>query len=100
MPMSGRWLPLAVAALAIALLVLVGTNAAGPKAEEDRAFFESKVRPVLAKNCLLCHGGAKVRNNLEVTSRQSLLRGGDHGPAIVPGDPDRSLLIRAIRYTG
>ena len=98
--MSGRCPPLTVIALTIALLFLTGTNAADRKADEDRAFFESKVRPVLAKHCLLCHGGAKVRNNLKVTSRQSLLEGGDHGPALVPGDPDRSLLIRAIRYTG
>lgn len=97
--MPGRW-PLAVTTLTVALLVLAGANAADRKADEDRAFFEAKVRPVLEQNCLLCHGGAKVRNNLEVTSRQSLLRGGDHGPALVPGDPDRSLLIRAVRYTG
>jgi len=92
--------PLAVSALTIALLFLAGTDAADPKSDGDRAFFESKVRPVLEKNCFLCHGGAKVRNNLKLTSRQSLLEGGDHGPAIVPGDPDRSLLIRAVRYTG
>ena len=51
--MSGRWLPRAITALTIVLLVLAGTNAADSKAEEDRAFFESKVRPVLEKNCLL-----------------------------------------------
>src|SRR5437764_7896208 len=86
----------------VLLLVSIGSAVSGAdrKADEDRAFFEEKVRPVFEKNCLLCHGGAKVRNNLKVTSRQSLLEGGDHGPAIVPGDPERSLLIRAVRYTG
>src|SRR5713101_3672773 len=90
----------AVTAGTVALCFLAGTKAADKKADEDRAFFESKVRPVLEKNCFLCHGGAKVRNNLRLTSRQALLEGGDHGPAIVPGDPDRSLMIRAVRYTG
>src|SRR5438046_1194984 len=90
----------AVTAGTVALCFLAGLKAADKKDDERRAFFESKVRPVLEKHCFLCHGGAKVRNNLRLTSRQSLLEGGDHGPAIVPGDPDRSLLIRAVRYTG
>jgi mono/diheme cytochrome c family protein len=94
-----RLRPRTGAIFAVVLVVLGAARGGDPK-KEDRAFFESKVRPVLEKNCLLCHGGAKVRNGLEVTSRPSLLRGGDHGPAIVPGDPDRSLMIRAVRYTG
>jgi hypothetical protein len=66
----------------------------------DQQFFETRVRPVLEKNCLLCHGGAKIRGGLEVTSRAALLKGGEHGPAVVPGAPDRSLLLRAVRYRG
>ena len=46
------------------------------------------------------HGGERTRSNLDVSTREDLLRGGDHGPAIVPGDPDKSLLIRAVRYQG
>jgi Planctomycete cytochrome C len=70
------------------------------KAAEDRTFFEKRVWPVFQKNCLLCHGGAKIRNGLEVTSREALLRGGESGPAISPGNPERSLLIQAVRHQG
>ena len=52
---------------------------------------------MLATNCLPCHGGKKTSSGLRVDSREALLRGGDRGPAIVPGEPGKSLLIRAIR---
>ena len=61
-------------------------------------FFETKIRPVLAGTCLKCHGGEKTSNGLRVDSRDALLTGGERGPAIVPGDPDRSLLVEALGY--
>src|SRR6185503_8440330 len=57
------------------------------------------VRPVLVENCQKCHGPAKQWNGLRLDSREALLRGGDSGPAIVPGKPDESRLIRAVRHT-
>jgi hypothetical protein len=60
--------------------------------------FEATIGPVLADNCLKCHGGKKVRGGLRLDSRAALLKGGDHGPAAVPGDPGRSLLIQALRH--
>jgi cytochrome c553 len=69
--------------------------AAGSAAEE---LFESKVRPVLAGKCFRCHGGDKVRGGLRIVTRAALLKGGNHGPAIVPGDADKSLLIQAVRF--
>ncbi len=70
-------------------------------AAENTTFFEKKVRPVLVARCYECHGfGAKVRGGLRVDSRAALLRGGDRGPAIQPGKPEESLLIRAIRHDG
>ncbi len=64
-------------------------------------FFEKSIRPILVERCSQCHGGRtkKAEGGLVVMPRSGLLEGGDSGPAIVPGDPDSSLLIRAIRYT-
>ncbi|MFI5459926.1 MAG: PSD1 and planctomycete cytochrome C domain-containing protein [Isosphaerales bacterium] len=70
------------------------------RADESReTFFELKIRPVLATTCLPCHGGKKTESGLKVDSRESLLRGGDRGPAIVAGEPEQSLLVQAIRQT-
>jgi hypothetical protein len=64
-------------------------------------FFEKKIRPVLADRCYGCHSAKakKLRGSLRLDTREGLLEGGGSGPALVPGDPDRSLLIKAIRYT-
>src|SRR5215831_4684739 len=61
-------------------------------------FFETKVRPVLASNCYDCHTDQHM-GGLRVDSRDALLKGGRSGPAIVPGDADKSPLIQAIRQT-
>jgi cytochrome c553 len=62
------------------------------------AFFENQVRPVLAQSCFKCHGTKKQEAGLRLDSRPALLQGGEHGPAIVPGAPDQSLLLRAVSY--
>lgn len=63
--------------------------------------FEKKVRPVLATRCAGCHGGgsAAPQAGLSLVSAEGIARGGRSGPVIQAGDPDKSLLIRAIRYT-
>src|SRR5713226_6743563 len=63
-------------------------------------FFESKVRPVLVARCGSCHGASQQFSSLRVDSREALLRGGNRGPAIVPGDPQLSLLAKAVRHEG
>src|ERR1041385_4039552 len=74
--------------------------AAAPSAEQIE-FFESKVRPVLAEHCYNCHSAKaeKLKGGLKVESSDGLTKGGPRGPAVVPGQPDESLLIKAIRYT-
>src|SRR4051812_47436725 len=61
-------------------------------------FFEKSVRPVLATKCLGCHGPEKQKGGLRLDTRASMMRGGDSGAAIMPGDPDKSRLVEAIRY--
>src|SRR5262245_21218834 len=65
---------------------------------EKQEFFELKVRPLLSKNCFACHTDATM-GGLQLNSRESVLKGGKSGPAVVPGDPEKSLLIRAINHT-
>jgi mono/diheme cytochrome c family protein len=60
-------------------------------------FFETRVRPVFAKHCFACHTQSKL-GGLEMTSREALQKGGNHGPAIISGDPEHSLLIRVVRH--
>ncbi len=61
-------------------------------------FFESKVRPILVENCVKCHGPEKHKSNLRLDSRAAALAGGDQGPAVVPGKPEESLLLSAVRH--
>lgn len=65
---------------------------------EGKAFFESKVLPVLQQRCFECHShGKKIKGGLALDSRSGWMSGGDHGPAIKPGDVEQSLLIKAVR---
>src|SRR5713226_382332 len=69
---------------------------------EGIEFFEKKIRPVLESNCYRCHSATakKLQGGLMLDSREGMLKGGNSGyGVIVPGDPDDSLLIKAIRYT-
>jgi hypothetical protein len=86
------------AALAAALALPAALSAQTP---EQLEFFESKVRPVLIENCYKCHSatGEKIKGGLTLDTKEGLLKGGSSGPAIVAGNAERSLLIKAIRYT-
>ncbi len=65
---------------------------------EQAKFFETDVRPLLANHCFKCHGPDKQSGELRLDSRAAMLQGGDSGPAIVPGKPEESLLIEAVKY--
>ncbi len=74
---------------------------AGEGDEAQVRFFESKIRPVLAQHCYSCHSAKaeKLKGGLRLDSRDALLRGGDTGPAMVPGQPEKSRLILAVKQT-
>ena len=81
------------------LLVLVCLSHSGwAQALDSGEFFEMRVRPVLASNCFTCHTSSKM-GGLQVDSRESLLKGGGRGAAVVPGDPGGSLLIQAVSHS-
>jgi hypothetical protein len=90
-------------------LALLGAIFLGAEAQEQAAapdaasleFFEQKIRPVLVERCYSCHSATaeKLKGNLFLDTREGMLKGGDLGPSVVPGDLDRSLLLKAIRFT-
>jgi mono/diheme cytochrome c family protein len=85
------------------LLLTASLLAAEPIAitADQSAFFETRIRPVLVEKCYKCHSttGDKIKGGLLLDTRAALLKGGDTGPAIIPNDPEKSLLIQAIRHT-
>jgi len=83
------------------LLACLTTTVAFAEDDAQRAamkFFESEVRPVLVNRCYECHGEKKQKGSLRMDNIAYINKGGDSGPALVAGDPDKSLLIEAIRY--
>lgn len=71
---------------------------AAEPAPADADFFEKEVRPLLVERCLECHGEEKPKSGLKLTSRANVLKGGTRGPAVVVGESDESLLLRALRH--
>src|SRR5262245_13813545 len=89
--------PFLLALPLVAQIALEAQQAQAPAAATAE-FFEASVRPVLAANCYDCHGDQQY-GGLRLDTREEMLKGGKSGPAIVPGDPDKSLLIEAVRQT-
>jgi hypothetical protein len=88
-------------AAVLAVCAAVGLVRADDGQSSERAageFFESRVRPILAERCLKCHGPRKQSSGLRLDRRQSILEGGDSGPAVVPGKPEQSVLIHAVSH--
>ena len=76
----------------------IGAAAHAAPTHEQVEFFEKQVRPVLAESCYKCHGAEKQKGELRVDSRAALLKGGDGGPVVFPGDPAKGTFIKSIRH--
>jgi len=74
----------------------VGDDATAQQTE----FFEAKIRPILAEHCVQCHGPKKEKGGLRLDSKAGFLKGGDDGPVVVRGEPEKSPLILAVRHQG
>ncbi|HEV2688872.1 MAG TPA: DUF1549 domain-containing protein, partial [Bryobacteraceae bacterium] len=81
---------------AVLLVLLAALGRAATPLPDSPDFFESRTRPILANNCYSCHAVSQL-GGLRVDSRDGILKGGKSGPAVVIGDPDKSLLIQAVR---
>ena len=93
-----------VLAVAAALIGVAAARAAEPAPADSinsSAFFDREVKPLLAAQCLKCHGGrGKAKGGLYLTSRDGILKGGDSGPAVSLAAPRESLLLEAVNYAG
>ena len=94
--MLGRFGVLTLGVLAFAFQNLKAEDA------RDLEFFEKKIRPALVENCIKCHSEAdkKVKGGLALDSKEGVAKGGETGPAVVPGKPELSLLVKVIQYDG
>ena len=86
-----------IVAAAVATMLLAAPSRAADSADDH---FEAVIRPLLIERCHACHAGDEAKGGLRLDSRAGLVRGGDSGPAIDPGQPPlESLLIRAVNHT-
>lgn len=81
-------------------MIFLSAGAQPPVDSAKPEFYTNQVKPIFAANCASCHSGTNHRGGLNVDTRDSLLKGGHSGPAIVPGDPQSSLLVKLIRHEG
>jgi cytochrome c553 len=84
------------------VLILLLTSVALGQTDGQRrtqiAFFEQNIRPILTSQCVKCHGSKKQEAELRLDSRAAMLNGGESGPAVFPGRPGQSLLLKALHY--
>jgi mono/diheme cytochrome c family protein len=90
--------------LGLAAATLAGCGPATPKITvtdpANPEFYTQNVQPILQSNCYRCHGWMNHRGELNLQTRAAMLKGGKNGPALLPGDPAESLLVRLIRHEG
>jgi mono/diheme cytochrome c family protein len=100
-----NYLTLAAAAAAAFTMTSLVSQPQPARAADDakgKAFFEEKIRPILAQNCVGCHGEEKHKGDLRLDTRENLLKGGKDEDKVVkviePGNPEKSMIIEAVEY--
>src|SRR5438445_2358612 len=97
---TSKWFGAAVVT-AWALFAAAGADTGSTNfSPQQIEFYEKQVQPILSENCYKCHShqADKIKGSFVLDSREALLKGGETGPAIVPGEPEKSLLIKAVRH--
>src|SRR5438309_2151393 len=91
-----------IAVVFVFALAVPSAQAEQPGRPDSRAvrFFEERVRPLLAEQCVSCHGPKRQKAGLRLDSAAAIRKGGESGPVVAPGNPEQSRLIRAIRQDG
>lgn len=87
--LRGLWL------IGLLLLPLL-TACLTPVSSNQAAFYESEIAPILRRNCVRCHGVEEREAGLDLRTLRGILRGGESGPAVVWGDPDKSWLLDMV----
>src|SRR5689334_634824 len=80
----------------VSFLTASGGKASAKKTPPAPFTRTAEVRQLLEARCVSCHGGKKTRGGLDLTARQALLRGGDSGPAVIPGEAGKSRLYKLV----
>ncbi len=94
--LAGRFVGFAGFVFAVAANVMA--EPANSPDDQQMRFFENRIRPLLVAKCYECHAGENVEGGLRFDVADTITKGGDSGVAIMPGKPDASLLVSAIRY--
>src|ERR1700674_4089981 len=88
--------PMVMRALVYATAWLLASPSGHGFAAAPNALFTETVAPILRARCIRCHNSEKPRGNLDLSTRERMLKGGEHGAALVPGDAGKSLLVALI----
>ena len=99
-----RWSAVGLSLVAAALMGCSspGGGARRPLTDDPASpeFYADRVQPIFQAHCFRCHGGWNRKGKLNFQTRAGMWEGGEHGPAVVPGDPAKSLLVRLMRHEG
>jgi hypothetical protein len=82
------------------LLAMTAPALPARRPDREQRFFDTRVAPILTRRCLGCHNRQLSNGNVSFLDRNSLLKGGRMGPAIVPGEPEKSALVDVLRHDG